>query len=328
MSPRRKRLDTGQEKALTKRGGTSLTPEQYWQLADVPAEAEWFATIRNPRTRRAYQLDVTDFLTFTGMPASNIRSTTRAHVIAWRKNLEGRELEASTIRRKLAALSSLFDYLCEANAIYVNPVHGVERPTADANEGKTPAIGDAQARMLLSAPPADTVKGKRDRAILATFLFHGVRADELVRLRVKDLEDRRGVKHLRVHGKGSKTRYVPVHPAAMDRIGEYLDAAGHATDHDGALFRPVKNNITGVLTKAMTYRGVYEVVRTYAEQIGVGAGHFCHALRATAATNALDNGSDIAKVQEWLGHANISTTRLYDKRRSRPEDSPTFKVAY
>jgi site-specific recombinase XerC len=53
-----------------------------------------------------------------------------------------------------------------------------------------------------------------------------------------------------------------------------------------------------------------------------------HALRATAATNALDHDSDIAKVQEWLGHANISTTRLYDRRRSKPEDSPTFKVSY
>jgi integrase/recombinase XerD len=53
-----------------------------------------------------------------------------------------------------------------------------------------------------------------------------------------------------------------------------------------------------------------------------------HALRATAATNALDNGADIAKVQEWLGHANIATTRVYDRRQSRPEDSPTFKVAY
>jgi len=53
-----------------------------------------------------------------------------------------------------------------------------------------------------------------------------------------------------------------------------------------------------------------------------------HALRATAATNALDHQADIAKVQEWLGHANIATTRIYDHRRTRPEDSPTFKVAY
>ena len=53
-----------------------------------------------------------------------------------------------------------------------------------------------------------------------------------------------------------------------------------------------------------------------------------HGLRATAATNALEHEADIAKVQEWLGHANISTTRLYDRRKMRPEDSPTFKVGY
>jgi integrase/recombinase XerD len=61
-------------------------------------------------------------------------------------------------------------------------------------------------------------------------------------------------------------------------------------------------------------------------QLGFEIG--AHALRATAATNALDHQADIAKVQEWLGHANIATTRIYDHRRTRPEDSPTFKVAY
>ena len=61
-------------------------------------------------------------------------------------------------------------------------------------------------------------------------------------------------------------------------------------------------------------------------QLGFDIG--AHSLRATAATNALDHEADIAKVQEWLGHANISTTRIYDHRRTRPEDSPTFKVAY
>jgi site-specific recombinase XerD len=60
-----------------------------------------------------------------------------------------------------------------------------------------------------------------------------------------------------------------------------------------------------------------------------GGGHLGpHSLRATAATNALDRGSDLAKVQEWLGHANVATTRLYDRRRSRPEDSPTYRISY
>jgi site-specific recombinase XerC len=91
------------------------------------------------------------------------------HVIAWRRDLESRELEPSTIRRKLWALSSLFDYLCERTAIAGNPVDGVKRPMANGNEGSTPALGDGQARTLLDAPPADTLKGRRDRAILATF---------------------------------------------------------------------------------------------------------------------------------------------------------------
>ena len=70
-------------------------------------------------------------------------------------------------------------------------------------------------------------------------------------------------------------------------------------------------------------------MQKYARQIGIEATAVCvHGLRATAATNALDHEADIAKVQEWLGHANISTTRLYDRRRMKPEDSPTFKVSY
>ena len=121
----------------------------------------------------------------------------------------------ASVRRKLSALSDLFDYLCEANAISHNPVDGVQRPTEGANEGKTPAISDAQARALLEAPPKDTLKGKRDRAILAVLLFHALRRSELCALRVRDYEDRRGVKHLRVHGKRGKIRYVPVHREAI-----------------------------------------------------------------------------------------------------------------
>lgn len=96
-------------------------------------------------------------------------------------------------------------------------------PRAETSEGKTPVIGDDQARALLDAPPADTLKGKRDRAILAVFLFHGLRCAELCQLRVKDLRDRQGVRHLRVHGKDGKIRYVPAHALAFQRISGYLE---------------------------------------------------------------------------------------------------------
>jgi integrase/recombinase XerD len=134
---------------------------------------------------------------------------------------------------------------------------------------------------------------------------------------------------LTIHGKRSKIRYLPIQPHAVGLIQEYLEAAGHGADAHGALFRPVKRP-DGKLEKSLTSDSAYRnVVMKYAKDLGISAEGFGpHALRATAATNALEHDCDIAKVQEWLGHANISTTQLYDRRQKRPEDSPTFKLEY
>jgi len=105
-----------------------------------------------------------------------------------------------------------------------------------------------------------------------------------------------------------------------------LEAAGHGADEAGALFRPVHRNRGTTRDKSVTPDAVYKMVREYSAALGFEIG--VHSLRATAATNALDRQADIAKVQEWLGHANISTTRIYDHRKTRSEDSPTFKVSY
>jgi integrase len=81
--------------------------------------------------------------------------------------------------------------------------------------------------------------------------------------------ERRGVMHFTVLGKGSKTRYVPVHPAALSAINDYLAAAGHGEDRAGPLFRPVRNNVTGTLENAMTGGGIYDMVRRYGRQAGI-----------------------------------------------------------
>jgi site-specific recombinase XerD len=311
----------------------TLTLVQFGQLADVPAELEWLANITNSKTRRAYKIDVGEFSAFAGLQGpTQFRVVTRAHVIAWRKDLESRGLSPASIRRKLSALSSLFDYLCERNAVAGNPVDGVKRPAANGNEGSTPALGDAQARKLLDAPPEKTLKGVRDRAILATLLYHGIRREELCSLKIKDIQSRQGVMHFRINGKRDKIRFVPIHAMAQRLIEEYLVIAGHSQDAGGPVFRPVMNNRTGELDKPLDGSTVLKnIVRKYARATGVSAkidGLCVHSLRATAATNALDNKADIAKVQEWLGHANVSTTRLYDRQKTKPEDSPTFRVRY
>jgi len=125
----------------------TLTAPEFRQLAQVPPATEWFANIDSRNTRRASRNDLQEIMTFVGITApAELRLVTRAHILAWSKDLERRKLAGATIRRKLAALSFVFEYLFEANAVTHNPINAVKRPTVESYEGKTPALGDAQPR--------------------------------------------------------------------------------------------------------------------------------------------------------------------------------------
>lgn len=319
--------------ALDRTGLRRLTAAELQGLAEVPPEAEWFANLRNPNTRRAYRNDLRDFTRSVGIERpEEFRTVTRAHVIAWRRELEDAGASPATVRRKLAALSSLFNHLCDANAVATNPVHGVSRPNEGSNESKTPAISNGQAARILEAPPADTLKGKRDRAILSVLLFHGLRREELVSLQVRDLQERAGIPTFVVPGKGDKIRYVPVEVGTVQRIRAYLEEAGHGDDREGPLFRRVKGRDAEPPRHPASLSSssiAQSVVKVYAEAAGVDPRDISpHALRATAAANAIEGGADLEEVREWLGHASVATTVLYDKRRHRPGGCPTFKVDY
>jgi len=135
------------------------------------------------------------------------------------------------------------------------------------------------------------------------------------------------VRTICVHGKGSKIRYIPIHPKAMAAIGEYLAASSHAGDERTPLFIPSPKR--SARSKLMLRRRIHELIVRYAKGLELPSGSARpHSMRATAATNALEHGADIAKVQDWLGHASPETTRLYVKRKDRPDESPTFRVIY
>jgi hypothetical protein len=199
----------------------------------------------------------------------------------------------------------------------------------DSYEGKTPALGDHQARALLHAPDAETVKGKRDRAILSMLLYHGLRREELTTLVVKDPTQWRGVPHVRVHGKGGKTRYVPMHPGTAELVTDYREALGHDADPAPPLFRPIRNNVRKRTDTAMTTDGVYKLVRSYTRNIGVGdiEGLGVHALRARAATPARDHDAALAKVPAGRGGADMATARRDDRGTHRPEERPSWNGA-
>ena len=146
-------LPTPAQQKIQPRPDRRLTAAEFQGLSEVPPELEWFANLTSEQTRRAYRNDVQDFMRFVGIQQpEEFRIVTRPHVLAWRKDLEERGLAPTTIRRKLSAITSLFSYLCEQNAITHNPVDGVKRPAEGSNEGKTPALSDDQARLLLETP--------------------------------------------------------------------------------------------------------------------------------------------------------------------------------
>lgn len=120
--------------------------------------------------------------------------------------------------------------MLESNAVAGgNPFHGVKRPRVATNEGKTPAPSDHQAKALLEAPDPTTSKGLRRRAILAVLLYHGLRKEEAAQGVVSHIQERRGIKHLPVRGKGGEVRYLPLHPVAANASMPTRSAQGITT---------------------------------------------------------------------------------------------------
>jgi integrase/recombinase XerD len=306
-------------------------PSVVAQLADIPEEEIWLAKQKSARTRRAYKLGVQHFMRTLHITSwDELRQVDHRAVIAWERIM--REIdgaEPSTIRRRLAALSSLFKHLKQHHHVENNPVTDVERPAMNRREGSTLAFSKADAAKILNTPAEDTIEGLRDRAILSVGLQVGRRRAEIATLSVEDLHQNRGFDSLRIVRKGGRRDALAIHPNVAQRIRAYLDAAGHADDLDGPMFRPVRHN-----QKAKEFRrhmdpdAIDRVLRKHATAIGLDRGYSAHSMRATFITTALENGATLDDVQRAAGHAEPGTTKLYDRRGYNPEKSASFFATY
>lgn len=313
---------------LINKESNQLSAGQFEALRDVPPETEWFANITNPNTRRAYKGDVKRFMSFLGIGTEHLHQVSRAHVIAWRESLKQLGNSETTIKRKLAAISSLYQHLCDQQLVQVNPAKSVQRPKKTGQGvGATPALSVDQVRSLLSQPDTSTLLGLRDQAILSVLLYHGLRRAELCALKISDIQQRQGVFHLLVHGKGGKDRFIPLHPHTAQAINQYLHHKDYPEESPGLFL----SGFPGKQKKHANISpdGLYFMIKRYAEQAGIESARMgVHTLRSTAATTALKNGAALEEVQFWLGHSDPKTTQVYDYRKQETENSPTFKVAY
>ena len=308
-----------------------LDDESLTTLAEMPSEDIWLANARSKsvHTARYYQTDLEQFKKYFKIKSpTNYRNITSKHVVQYRIYLqygpkfkigdaipENTPLRASNgaVARKLSSVSSLFTFFCEQGAMRSNPFKVIKRPKVNNKVGKSKRLSDAEARKLLAQPPADTFVGKRDKAILDTLLHCGLRRQELCNLKVKSIYIDDGVPKFRIYGKGQKERAIPVAISSLRAINDYLKTSGHGNNPENPLFLPLAQykDKEGNL-KHFTGDGIYNIVMDYAAKAGIDLTDFHpHSCRATGATNAIENGATLQDVQFWLGHADISTTRIY-----------------
>lgn len=310
--------------------GQSPSNVSVQMFQSIPEEEVWLAGQLSPHTRRAYKQDVAHFLRVMNIQSSDeLRHVGRAAIVAWSNRMRDEGDSPRTIRRRLSALSSLFAHLVEHRAADENPVRDIKRPRVNRRHGTTLAFSPKEARRILDAPDASTLQGRRDRAILSVGLQAGPRRAEIASLLVKDFHTNAGYRSLHFIRKGGEDLSLAVNPQTAQRIEEYLAVAGHSDDRDGPLFRPTRPGPDGALCRRHLHpEAIDRILRKYARLAGLDHGYTAHSMRATFITTALNNGANLEDVQRDVGHADPSTTKLYDRRGHNPEKSASFFAVY
>lgn len=318
----------GSGRALTDGPGTGAGSLEL--LKAIPEERVWLESQQSAQTRRAYRSDVVHFMqTMHIIKTEEFREIDRMAVVAWKRKMEADGAKPRTVRRRLSALSSLFSHLVERHVVVSNPVREIRRPRVNRKQGTTHAFSSAQARKLLDAPAENTLQGLRDRAILSVGLQVGPRRSEIASLRVKDFHSNAGYDSLQFIRKGGEDHSLAIHPQTAERIRVYLAKAGHADDRDGPLFRPIRPSWkVESMRRFLNPDLIDRMVRKYVHAIGMQRGFSAHSMRATFITRALDNGASLEEVQRAAGHADATTTKLYDRRGYNPEKSASFFASY
>ena len=262
----------------------------------------------SPRTVEGYQHDIWQFIDFlseelkiTGerlSPDCVNHLVVRKHLALLQRN----GLKRTTIARKMASLRAFFRFLNREEIIATNPI--VEVATPKLQKRLPTVLYQDEVWALVQAPITRTPAGLRDRAILELLYSSGLRVSELVGVDIGGID--LAVGYVRVMGKGSKERIVPVGSFAIEAINHYLNTGRPSLVKGGskALFL---NKDGGRLST----RSVRNIVDKYVEQISLQRKISPHTLRHSFATHLLDGGADLRSVQELLGHVKMSTTQIY-----------------
>ena len=302
--------------ALILAGGWAVEGLPDIVLRAGPQAAEWTvefftAQIRNPHTRAAYAAAVTRFFTWCDARGFELAELSPIAVATYIEEMQQSGYRAPTIKQHLAAIRRLFDWLVIGQVVPANPAASVRGPTHIVRTGKTPVLQPAEARQLLDTIDTSTLRGLRDRALLAVMVYSFARVSAVVGMRVEDYYQQGKRWWIRLQEKGGKHHAVPVHHKAEAYLDAYLDATGIAAEKDAPLWRSMPR-AGGMGARRMSRVDVFRMIKRRVKTVGLGEAN-CHTFRATGITAYLLNGGTLERAQAIAAHKSPRTTKLYDR---------------
>jgi len=274
------------------------------ELLDEFCDNLWLEDGLSRNTLDSYRRDLAKFAAWLEQQRSaSILQTTHADIQGYLGYLYTQKARPSSTGRNISSLKRLFRYLLRQGKIATDPTLQIDTPKLPRNLPKS--LTEQDVEQLLDAPDTQTPLGLRDRTMLEVLYATGLRVSELVTLRITQVSMNMGV--VRVMGKGSKERLVPLGEEALDWLRRYL------ADGRGVL---LGRQITDALFvtargEGMTRQMFWYLIKRHATTAGLNKPLSPHTLRHAFATHLLNHGADLRVVQMLLGHADISTTQIY-----------------
>ena len=291
--------------------------------------AAWLASLRAPRTRRAYAGDVRGWLGWLAERGTDVLDAGGVHVDLWAAGQQDQGAEAASVRRRLSALSSFCRYCAAHDLVDRIPTAGVARPVVDPDYTATVGLDRDQVRALVAAADADRgPQALRTAAVIRLLVHNALRVDEACAADVTDLGADAGHRVLLVTRKGARRAKVPLAPATAAALDAYLADRSRGCGLSDA--RQLAGPLLATGSGGRLRQGhLWELVRRLARDAGIEAWDELspHCLRHSAITFALDAGAALRDVQDYAGHKDPRTTRRYDHARDSLDRNAAYAVA-
>lgn len=256
-------------------------------------------------TITAYKQDLSSFINFLQKENLSSWPTKAIDIDAFLAEQRDQKKATSSISRLISSLRKFYQWLVRQNIQKLNPMLEIDSPKK--RRPLPVALTTVEVTDLLKQPDIKKKLGLRDRALLETLYATGIRVSELINLKFTDLHEE--LKLVKVFGKGSKERLIPISKVALSWIDSYKEKV-----RDPLILKVGKNTDFIFLNSrgsSLTRQAVWQIIKHYCKLAGIQKNVTPHTLRHTFATHLLENGADLRVVQEILGHSDISTTQIY-----------------